>query len=66
MAFDAQSRARQRLIYNWNEKHRPSKEKHVPVSVFTQQQAIFCRAQRPNKTGIADSLLQALQKPVPS
>lgn len=43
--FEAQSRARQRLIYEWNEKHRPAKEqasRYIPVSISAEQQAVFC------------------------
>ncbi|BBC81475.1 hypothetical protein Abin_012_003 [Acetobacter orientalis] len=72
--FEAQNRARQRLIYDWNEKHRPAKEQArrdmslfqslLDSKPFSAERAEFTKlaSQMPLEGG----LLQALQKPIPS
>lgn len=72
--FEAQSRARQRQIYEWNEKHRPAKEQaRRDMSLF--QSLLDSKpfsAERRDLTKLAsqmlleDGLLQALQKPMMS
>ncbi|WP_255029726.1 hypothetical protein [Acetobacter persici] len=70
--FEAQSRARQRQIYDWNEKHRPAKEQaRRDMSLFRSLlDSKPFSAERTDLTKLAsqipleDSLLQALQKPI--
>lgn len=71
--FEAQSRARQRLIYEWNEKHRPAKEQaRRDMSLF--QSLLDSKpfsAERTDLIKLASqmlfekNLLPALQKPIP-
>lgn len=72
--FDAQSRARQRQIYDWNEKYRPVKEQaRRDMSLFRSLlNSKPFSAERTDLTKLAsqmpvkDALLQALQKSIPS
>lgn len=72
--FEAQSRARQRQIYDWNEKHRPAKEQArrdmslfqslLDSKPFSAERAELMKLA--SQMSLEDSLLQALQKPVPT
>ncbi|MFT9027244.1 hypothetical protein [Acetobacter indonesiensis] len=72
--FEAQNRTRQRLIYEWNEKHRPAKEQaRRDMSLFRSllNSKPFSR-ERINLTKLSshmpleNEVLQALQKPIRS
>lgn len=70
--FETQSRARQRLIYEWNEKHRPAREQArrdmslfrslLNSKPFSAERAEFTKLAL--KMPLEDDLLQALQKPI--
>ncbi|WP_227004796.1 hypothetical protein [Acetobacter senegalensis] len=70
--FEAQSRARQRQIYEWNEKHRPAKEQaRRDMSLF--RSLLDSKPFSAERTGLTklalqrpleDGLLQAFQKPI--
>ncbi|WP_244926395.1 hypothetical protein [Acetobacter orleanensis] len=70
--FEAQSRARQRQIYDWNEKHRPAKEQArrdmslfrslLNSKPFSAERAEFTKLAL--QTPLEDGLIQALQKPI--
>lgn len=70
--FETQSRARQRQIYDWNEKHRPAKEQaRRDMSLFRSLlNSKPFSAERTDLTKLAaqmpleDNLLQAFQKPI--
>ncbi|MFT9063198.1 MAG: hypothetical protein ABF430_05255 [Acetobacter persici] len=72
--FDTQSRTRQRLIYEWNEKHRPAKEQArrdmslfrslLDSKPFSAERAELMKLA--SQTSLENSLLQALQKHVPT
>lgn len=72
--FEAQNRARQRQIYEWNEKHRPAKEQaRRDMSLFRSLlNSKPFSAERKDLTKLAsqmlleDSLRQTLQKPITS
>ena len=72
--LEAQSRAHQRQIYEWNEKHRPAKEQaRRDMSLFRSLlNSKPFSAERTDLTKLAsqmlldEDLLQALQKPIPS
>lgn len=72
--FETQSRARQRQIYDWNEKHRPAKEQArrdmslfrslLDSKPFSAERAELMKLA--SQMSLEDNLLQALQKPVPT
>ncbi|WP_244183832.1 MULTISPECIES: hypothetical protein [Acetobacter] len=70
--FEAQNRARQRLLYEWNEKHRPAKEQaRRDMSLFRSLlDSKPFSAERIDLTGLAsqtaleDNLLQTLKKTI--
>ncbi len=72
--FEAQNRTRQRLIYEWNEKHRPAKEQArrdmslfrslLNSKPFSAERAEFTKLAL--QTPLENGLLQALQKPIRS
>ncbi|WP_255319400.1 hypothetical protein [Acetobacter indonesiensis] len=72
--FEAQNRARQRLIYEWNEKHRPAKEQArrdmslfrslLDSKPFSAERAEFTKLA--SQMPLEDGLLRALQKPIQS
>lgn len=72
--LEAQSRARQRQIYEWNEKHRPAKEQARRDMCLLRSllDSKPFSAERTDLTKLAsqmplkDGLRQALQKPTPS
>ena len=72
--FEAQSRARQRQIYEWNEKHRPAKEQaRRDMSLFRSLlDSKPFSAERAELMKLASQMLldgdlrQALQKPIPN
>lgn len=71
--FEAQSRARQRLIYDWNEKHRPAKEQArrdmsllrslLDSKPFSAERAEFTKLA--SQILFDEDLSQALDEPIP-